>query len=428
MNRPDPHSHGLWAATAPAAPDTRPLSGAAQADVAIIGAGFTGLSAALHLAQAGRRVTVLEAEQIGFGGSGRNVGLVNAGLWVLPEDMPRQLGPVHGPRLLELLGNAPALVRELVSRHHIDCELVNEGTLHCAADARGLAELQERCRQWQARQAPVELLDAAATARAVGTRAYRGSLLDHRASTIQPLAYARGLARAAQAAGAVIHTGSRLQAVHDRHDRWILQTREGHLDADWIIVATNAFTHNIWPELQQQLIRLPYFNLATEPLDAQQQAAILPGRQGAWDTHRILSSFRYDQAGRLVFGSVGALRGPGGRVHRDWGRRALLKLFPQLRHTGFEYSWYGQIGTTANAMPRFQQLARRTISISGYNGRGIAPGTVFGRELARFILGECPAEAMALPLAPTKAAAFKPLRERFYEYGAIAAHAIAARF
>ncbi len=424
----DTHSHGLWEASAPPAPTTSMLLGPQSADVVIVGGGYTGLSAALHLRESGASVIVLEAEEIGFGGSGRNVGLVNAGMWVMPRALPDLLGETHGRRLLKVLGDAPSLVYSLVDKHGLDCQAIRNGTLHCAVGNRGLKDIRERWQQWKEAGAPVELLDAEATARAVGTTAYSGSLLDRRAGTIQPLAYARGLARAALAAGASICTKSRVVAAQDHQSHWRIRTEQGHVDARWVIVATNAYTSNIWPELQSQLIRLPYFNMATKPLSERLRTRILPNREGGWDTKQILSSFRYDRCARLIFGSVGALRGAGAGVHENWGRRALASLFPELGEIDFEYEWYGQIGMTSNALPRFHRLARSTIAFTGYNGRGIAPGTTLGRELARFILGQIGIEDLPLPPTSPKRAALKPVREAAYEFGAIAAHAIDARF
>ncbi len=338
----DPLTHGLWAASAPPAPDAAPLRGRTAVDVAVIGAGFTGLSAALHLAEGGRSVAVLEAADIGFGASGRNVGLVNAGLWVMPDDLPKRLGADRGARLLQALGDAPSVVFDLVARHGIDCEAVRNGTLHCAVGASGLAALRERESQWRRLGAPVRLLDASETAARTGTSAYAGALHDARAGTIQPLAYVRGLARAAIAAGAAVHAGSPVVAVDDRDASWRLRTRGGgEVEAAWIIVATNAYglPGGPWPGLAGELVRMPYFNMATPPLPESLRRAILPCGEGAWDTRTVLSSFRLDQAGRLVFGSIGALRGTGRAIHRDWGRRALAKLFPALRGVDFEHAW-----------------------------------------------------------------------------------------
>ncbi len=426
----DPRSHGLWAASAPPAPEAPPLQGHHAVDVAIVGAGYTGLSAALHLAEGGASALVLESMDIGFGGSGRNVGLVNAGMWVMPAALPERLGPVHGPRLLERLGEGPSVVFDLIERHGIACEAVRQGTLHCALGASGFHGLGERARQWQALGAPVELLDAAVAARLTGTTAYSGALLDRRAGTLQPLAYARGLARAAQTAGAKLHALSPLAAVRDEGTHWRLTTAQGAtVDARWVLVATNAYSApgGPWPGLDEELVRFPYFNLATRPLSESERATILPQRQGAWDTAMVLSSFRLDAAGRLVFGSVGALRGAGRAIHRDWGRRALARLFPSLRGIHFDHEWYGHIGMTRDALPRLHQLARDTWSFSGYNGRGIAPGTVFGREFARLVLGQCGEADLALPVTPPQAAPLRAAREAGYEWGARAVHLTHAR-
>lgn len=426
--RNNPRSHGLWEASAPLGPETRPLEGEATADVAIIGAGYTGLSAALHLAEAGVSALVLEAEEIGFGGSGRNVGLVNAGMWVMPADLPKVLGAVHGERLLDLLGNAPRAVFDLVARYEIACEVERQGTLHCAVGPKGLAEIKERARQWRARGAPVRVLGADEAARKLGTTAYAGALLDERAGTIQPLAYARGLAQAAIRLGAVIHTASPVLEARDQGSSWLLHTPKGTVRAGSVIVAGNAYAATVWPELRGELVRLPYFNLATRPLGDNIAKSILPERQGAWDTEAVLSSFRFDRQNRLVFGSVGALRGTGLAIHRAWGRRALGRLFPQLKRVDFEHAWFGMIGMTDNNLPRFHRLARNVVSFSGYNGRGIAPGTVFGRCLAELVLGKINDEALPLPVSPVAVPAFRAIREAFYDGGAQLAHLAAARF
>jgi glycine/D-amino acid oxidase-like deaminating enzyme len=423
----DPRSHGLWERTAPPAPETVPLAGDVKADVAVIGGGYTGLSTALHAARRGMKVVVLEGVEIGFGGSGRNVGLVNAGMWVMPDIVPATLGAEHGERLLGLLGDAPKAVFDLVAEYGIACELETSGTLHCAVGAAGLDEIRQRAAQWQRRGANVRLLDADETAAKVGSRAYVGALLDLRAGTIQPLAYVRGLARAALGHGARIHTRSPVIRTERASTGWRVATAGGSVTADWVVVATDAYGSGPWPEIRTQQVHLPYFNFATVPLDAELRRTILPECQGVWDTREILSSFRFDHAGRLVFGSVGALRGTGAPIHRAWARRALARIFPEIGDVAFEAEWYGQIGMTDNNLPRFHRLAPNVIAFSGYNGRGIAPGTVFGRLLAAHMAGEVDVEALPLPPTMPVEPRLRRLKEAYYELGAQLAHLADAR-
>ncbi len=427
----DPRSHGLWEQTATAAPHTGKLLGELNVEVAVIGGGFTGMSAALHLAQAGRSVAVLEAVEIGFGGAGRNVGLVNAGMWVMPEILLRTLPAPYGERLLTLLGNAPRLVFDIVRDHGIRCEARHAGTLHCAYGKTGFAEIAERARQWQVRGADVELLDAAKASALLGTAKYAGALLDRRAGTIQPLAYVRGLADAALKAGAQIFTQSQVMSIRHRADRWEISTDAGRVTADWVILSTDAYGTGPGHAARAEQVPLPYFNFATQPLPMEMRARILPERQGAWDTQTVMTSFRMDQAGRLVFGSIGALRGTGTAVHRGWAKRALRRLFPglgpEIDNVGFEAEWYGTIGMTADNLPRFHSYGERMIGFSGYNGRGIAPGTTFGRLLASYVQGEIGDDDLPLPVTSVEAAPFRGAKQLVYEVGAQAAHFVADR-
>ena len=419
----DVRSHGLWEKSAPPPPPATTLAGAVTADVVVVGAGFTGLSAALHLAETGVRVVVLEAAEIGFGGSGRNVGLVNAGMWLNPDTVLERLGPDYGNRAITLLGVGPASVYELVDRYAIACELEPAGTLHLAVGQSGVTDIRKRFDAWNRRGAPVELLDATETARRVGSPAYAGALLDRRAGTIQPLAYVRGLAHAAQSRGARLFTGSPVTGAEPQGAGWLVRTPSGTVAADWVVVATNAYTDPAghWGRIAEEIIPFPYFNVATQPLSPAQRAAILPGREGAWDTETVLSSFRLDHAGRLVFGSVGALRSTGTAIHRAWARRAMTRLFPQLKGVAFEHEWYGQIGMTENDLPRFHQHAPHVVSFSGYNGRGIAPGTVFGKVLADFIRRDGRAE-LPLPPTPLEPAPLRRLKALGIEAGAQLVH------
>lgn len=420
----------LWHATAPAAPEIRPLDGDVTSDVAIIGGGFTGLSAALHLAEMGVNAVVIEARMIGYGGSGRNVGLVNAGMWVKPDDLIATLGAEAGDRLLNELGDGPSLVYDLVARHGMECEAVRNGTLHMAVGAEGLKEIREREAQWKKRAAPVEVISADEAHALSGSEGFAGALLDRRAGTIQPLAYARGLARAALAAGARIFTETPLLAAERKGDFWKLKAGHGTVTARHVIVATNAYGGLVagapWKAPTQELTILPFFQFATNPLPDEIASRILPERQGAWDTGLVMTSFRMDRQNRLIFGSIGRLDAVASGTHRAFAARAVRKLFPYIGDFRFEYWWDGRIGMTTNNLPVMHVLAPNVVSVGGYNGRGIAPGTVFGRALARHVTGD----ETAIPLAETPITPdpWRKLKSAVYHAGAQAKHFVDRRF
>lgn len=418
----DKRSHGLWELSAPPAPPTTVLSEHASADIVIVGGGYTGLSAALHLARAGKKVVVLEAVEIGFGASGRNSGFVNAGLWVMPDDLIATLGQTYGNRLIGMLGEAPREVFALTERYGMECQADHRGTYHCAVGASGLKQLQARQAQWSKLGAKVELLSAADTQARTGAAGYTGSLFDPRAGTIQPLAYARGLAGAAITEGATIHTGSAVTAFERSGSGWLVRTADGSVSADWLILATDAYSTKATASIREEQVHLPYFHVSTAPLGHNIRKTILPHGGAGWDTKTILSGFRLDAEGRLIVGSVGALRGTGLSVHRAWVKRHIRKLFPQLGEFELETEWYGKIGMTPDHLPRLHSYGPNAIGFSGYNGRGIAPGTVFGRELARLVLGEIDLAGMPLPVSELAIPAFRSIREAYYEAGAQVAH------
>lgn len=424
----DANHKNLWSITARPAPDAPALSGELSAEVAIIGAGYTGLSTALYLAQAGMDVVVLEARDIGHGGSGRNVGLVNAGMWVMPNELIETQGEEWGMKLITALGEGPATVFSIIDRFGIECEAVHNGTLHLGIGASGYRELSEREHQWQALGAPVRRLDSAETAQLVGSDTFAGALLDERAGTLQPLAYARGLAEAARTEGARIFTHSPATLARHENDRWCIQTPDGGITASWVVVATNAYTDLApgfsFADQQRELTILPFFQFATEPLSAEAAARILPQRQGCWDTRTVMTSMRMDKSGRLIFGSVGALDTLSIGTQRAFARRTLTRLFPVLSDVRFEHFWHGQIGMTGDALPKFHRYGPNAIGVNGFNGRGIAPGTVFGRAMAEYIIH---GQEMILPETPIGRAPLNRVKTAFYKAGSQLLHSVSSR-
>ena len=278
----DPRSHGLWERTAPPPPPTERLASDIVADVAIVGAGYTGLSTALHLAERGLDIVVLEAVEIGYGAAGRSTGMVNAGLWVMPSVLKETLGSVYGGRILELLRNSPVTVFDIVDKYGIACELKRVGTIHCGEGQKGAAEIRERARQWQALGAPVRVLEAEEMHAKTGTSFYPAGLLDLRAGTIQPLAYVRGLGYAAIGAGARVFTGSPVERIAREGGIWRLTTQGGSVRAKWAVLSTDTYTSRIVPELRAQQVAVPFFHVATAPLSDNVRRTILPEGQGHW--------------------------------------------------------------------------------------------------------------------------------------------------
>lgn len=419
-------SHGLWRATAPQPLSLKTLEGEKKTDVAVIGGGYTGLSAALHLAEAGTDVVLLEAKEIGFGGAGRNVGLVNAGLWLMPEDVEKKIGPDYGTRLVDELGHSPDLVFSLIERHGIQCEAIRKGTLHCAHSPGGHRALQQREAQWKARGAPVTLLSREAAAEKIGSEAFYGALLDERAGTVQPLAYAYGLAKAAQQAGAILHSDSPVIDYQRESDSWRLSTTAGQVMAKFVILAVQGYPDYAFKEDKNAIIPFNYFQFATPPLPETVRKTILPGGQGAWDTNLILSSYRLDAAGRLIVGSVGQVERMAYSLHEKWARRIIKKIFPQVGDTTLEYGWNGRIAMTVDHIPRFHILDNNMVTVTSYNGRGIGPGSVFGKLLAGYALNGSEKD-IPLPIKRPKNVFLRGLRGFFYEAGARAYHVLQRR-
>ncbi|MEL7253387.1 MAG: FAD-binding oxidoreductase [Pseudomonadota bacterium] len=395
MTRSTPIS--LWDTTA----EERDYQGAfepdTRVDVAIVGGGYTGLSTALHCAEKGLSAQVLEANHIGFGGSGRNVGLVNAGAWMPPDAITKTLGGTYGPRFVRRFADGPRRVFDIIEKHQIRCEATRTGTIHAAHAPSGFEDLKARHGQWQAMGEPVDLLSRDEVAELTGSRAFHGGLLDHRAGTINPMGYCRGLARAALGAGAKIATGVRVTGLR-KDTGWVVETDQGEIRADHVVLGTNAYTDQLWPGLKGVFTPINYMQVATTPMGPE-AAHILPHRQGVWDTGQVMLSYRRDMQDRLIIGTMGRVFGTKDRglTHR-WARRMIGRVFPDLGPVDFEEAWHGQIAMTPDQLPKVHQLDDGLWTAIGYSGRGITTGTLFGQALAELLTGMDP---LNLPLPVT---------------------------
>ena len=388
----------VWTATAILAPSVGCLEGDRRADVAIVGGGYTGLSAALHLAESGVDVALLEAGEIGEGASGRNNGQVIPGFKYDPDELAAKLGDA-GARMAAWGGTLADLVFALVDRHRIDCAPRRAGWLQLAHSPAMARTVERRARQWRARGVDADFLDRVATARRLGTDRYHAAWIDRRAGSLQPLSYARGLAGAAMRAGARVHARSPVQRLERDRNRWRVVTDQGSVAADIVLIATNAYTGDLWPGLRRSFIPAQSIQSATQPLDASLRATILPRGEVAADTQRIIFYYRLDPAGRFIIGGRGSFGETNPPLLFDYIERAAGRFFPFLGKPRWEFRWGGKIAMTADFLPRLHRLAPGVFAALGCNGRGVALATGMGKALADLARGAADAD---VPLPITK--------------------------
>jgi glycine/D-amino acid oxidase-like deaminating enzyme len=391
----------LWSATAPAAPPLESLRAPQRAHVVIVGGGYTGLSAALHLAQAGRDVVVVEARELGAGASGLNGGQVIPGVKHDPDTLERMFGAARGARLVTTVAGSADAVFELVARHNLACEATRSGWIQPATSEAALTQLAARAAQWQRRGAPVEMLTRAQVAALTGSQRYCGGLIDRRGGTVQPLAYLRGLARAALGAGALLYVRSPAIRLLRVASEWRIDTPEGSVSAAAAVIATNAYSDRLVAKLRRSLVRVPSFQVATRPLPPPLLQQILPQRQAASDTWHLLRYFRTDASGRFVLGSRGSFAARPSLRAVQHHYRAVHEIYPQLEGVPFEFHWGGWVAMTADHLPHLHELGDGVYAGLGYNGRGVAMATVMGRLLAQRVLGTAAAE-LDFPVTPLR--------------------------
>ena len=382
----------LWEATAVGEAAWPTLQGNRRADVAVVGGGYTGCAAALALAGAGTRVALVEAKTIGWGASGRTGGQVIPGLKFDPDELEAMFGPELGPRFVATVAGTGDEVFGLIDKHGITCDATRRGWLQPAVSPRAVEVVKQRCAQWARRGAPVSLVDRARMAELIGSDLYFGGWEDRRAGHVQPLSFNRGLAAAAQRAGAEIYVDSPATSLERQDGRWRLTTPAGSVTADTVLIGTNGYTDGLWPGLARTVVPMMSFQAATVPLPPALGRAILPGGHCASDTRRLLWYFRRDAAGRLLMGGRAPYREDLGPADAGLVRAAVDRLYPQLREVPFEFHWSGRVAMTRDHLPHLHQLAPGVWAALGYNGRGVGMAPLLGRLLAELVLGAKPAD------------------------------------
>lgn len=376
-----------------------PLGGERSAEFAIVGGGITGLSAALHLAEAGRSVVLLEARQPGWGASGRNGGQVNPGLKSAPSQVLRDFGPRFGPALVEAAWSAPDVVFDLIARHRIACGAVRGGTIRAATEPAQLAPLRELTAQCADLGRPVMWLDAEAIAQRTGTARYVGGMIDPAGGQLDPLAYTAGLAAAATRAGAVIHGETPVLRLQSASGAWALSTPAGGVKAPTVLVATNGYSGRLWGRLARSVVPVYSAIAATAPLPAELRARILARREVLYELGGITVYYRVDAEGRLLVGGRSRSRDLSGPADLPHLVRLAGRLWPDLAGVAWTHGWNGQLALTLDHYPHWHNPQPGLVAVLGYNGRGVAFATTCGRALARMWLDDAPP---LLPFTPVR--------------------------
>jgi glycine/D-amino acid oxidase-like deaminating enzyme len=363
-------------------------------DVVVIGAGYTGLAAARHLARSGASVVVLERDRVGAGASSRNGGQVLTGLKLDPGTLVQRFGEAKARRLFEIAAESMARLEAILAEERIDCAYMRTGHIQAASKPKHFKALQDEqallARVFSHR---VELVPRAEQRSEVGSDIYHGLLIDEHSAALNPAKYVEGLAAAATRSGATIVTHSAVKGLDKVAGAWrvsVVGPGFSTVEARDVLVATNGYTTGVTPELQRRLIPIGSFIIATEPIPGGTAAALLPKGRVAFDSMNFLHYYRMMPDRRLLFGGRAEFRAPDEHTaSRVAGilRADMVHTFPELRGTRVDYSWGGNVAFSRDQMPRAGRLDDLYYS-GAYAGHGIAMATYLGEQIARRIAGE----------------------------------------
>ncbi|MDK3073135.1 FAD-binding oxidoreductase [Sedimentitalea sp. JM2-8] len=376
-----------YAATATPMDRFAPLRGETRADVCVVGAGYTGLSAALHLAEAGFDVVLLDAHRIGFGASGRNGGQLGSGQRMEQDALESLMGEPEAAKLWQLAEDAKALVKDLISKHDIACDL-KPGVAHTGSNTREVAGLHAYGEHLRTRYGydQIEMLDEEACHALCPSPDYKGGTLDWGAGHLHPLNYALGLGHAAVKAGVRVFEDSPVHHIQERRPTTV-QTDKGRVVAEHVILACNGYLGNLNRKVAARVMPINNFIAATEPL-GDDAARVLTKDVAVADSKFVINYFRLSGDKRLLFGGGESY---GYRFPADIAalvRKPMTQIYPHLADIGIDYAWGGTLGITMKRMPFLARVAPNILSASGYSGHGVGTATHAGQLMALAIQGQ----------------------------------------
>ena len=377
-----------YAATSTPLPAMSAAAGALRADVCVVGAGYTGLSAALHLAQAGFDVVLLDAHRVGFGASGRNGGQVSGGQRIGQDDLENMVGKDRARALWDLSQDSVSLVRSLIDTHDMDCGWTP-----------GVIEADHRVRDVPHTHAYVDKLNSEYgydKVRAVhrdemrdlvGSPAYHGGSLDMGGGHLHPLRYALGLARACVDAGVRVFENTKVLDVKQGDPAQVI-TSGAVISANHVLLACNGYLGGLNGGVAARVMPINNFIVATQPLDEATARGLIRDNHAVADSKFVINYFRLSEDRRMLFGGGESY---GYKFPSDIAalvRKPMTQIYPQLRDVKIDYAWGGTLGITMNRMPHFARVTGNILSASGYSGHGVAMATLGGKLAAQAVQGQ----------------------------------------
>ncbi|BFM15678.1 FAD-binding oxidoreductase [Maricurvus nonylphenolicus] len=383
----EPHADSYYAATAKELHNHPTLQGETEADVCVIGGGYTGLSAALHLAERGYSVALLEANKVGWGASGRNGGHVGTGQRADQETIEAKVGTERAKAFWDMGLEAVQTVKDLVEKHNIDCDL-KHGNIHVSHRPQDAQEYQEEVEHLKNHYAyqHVRFLNKDETRNLVGSENYHCGTYDTFACHLHPLNYALGLAKAATAAGVKIYENSRVTE-YTKSANPVVKTDKGQVKCKFVVLGCNGYLGKLEPRIAGKIMPINNFVLATEPLSDELCRELIREDTSVADALFVINYWKISGDNRLLFGGGENYTSRFPKHLKPFVRKYMLRVYPQLENTKIDYAWGGTLGVTVNRMPHFGRLEDNVFYAQGYSGHGVPTATMAGKLIAEAVAG-----------------------------------------
>lgn len=382
------HTSSYYAASANPSPERPPLTGAKEVDVCVIGAGYSGLSTALHLIEKGYQVAIIEGARVGWGASGRNGGQIVNGLNASLQTIKKRYGTQTATFVAGLVQEGGEIIRERIKTYDIKCDL-KEKNIFTGLTKAHMRELEERQNVWKAYGIDnQEMVDKNQLREHINSDLYEGGLIDHSGGHMHPLNLALGEAAAFEKLGGTIYEMSMVTGVDTDAVRPVVTTAKGSMTCKTLVLCGNAYLGHVVPTLTSRVMPVSTQVMATEPLGEEFAHALLPQDACVEDIRYILDYYRLSGDKRMLFGGGTVYGGADPSDIKSKLQKNMIKVFPQLKNTKIDYAWSGNFALSFSRVPQMGRIGNNTYFAHGYSGHGVTGSHTFGRILSEAIDGD----------------------------------------